>query len=108
MQTPSEMITGHILQNGLIYQATVLETTSLVRLCQAASNLRALADSGVLFEGYDGAEPQRTAACAALDELEHATACAVDSLHSILKRRQAREISDLRSIELFSELLTKE
>lgn len=42
---------------------------ALHRLIVAAMAVRELSDSGVLFEGYDGAEPQRSNACTALDEL---------------------------------------
>ncbi len=44
----------------------------LVRLAKAVAAVRGHIDTGVLFEGYDGREPQRTQACAAIDELEAA------------------------------------
>lgn len=53
-----------------------------LRVIVAATAVRALSDSGVLFEGYDGAEPQRTTACAALDEL----GASLDALATISHR----------------------
>lgn len=44
----------------------------LVRLAKAVAAVRGHIDTGALFEGYDGREPQRTQACAAIDELEAA------------------------------------
>ncbi len=54
---------------------------ALDRLIVAAMAVRTLSDSGVLFEGYDGAEPQRTNACAALDELGAALDAWMDLLY---------------------------
>ena len=71
------------------------EFEALVRLANAAAQVRAQASSGALFEGYDGAEPQRTQACAALDELEDATDAAITALQAIADRSRARKVHHL-------------
>lgn len=71
------------------------ELAALVRLANAAAQVRLQADNGVLFEGYDGAEPQRTQACAALDELEDATDAAIAALQAIADRSTARQVHHL-------------
>ncbi len=71
--------------------ATTTEFEALLRLANAAAQVRAQASSGALFEGYDGAEPQRAQACAALDELEDATDAAIAALQAIADRSTARQ-----------------
>lgn len=71
------------------------ELAVLIRLANAAAQVRLQADNGVLFEGYDGAEPQRTQACAALDELEDATDAAIAALQAIADRSAARQVHHL-------------
>lgn len=71
---------------------TDAELATLQRLIVAAIGIRTQADTGVLFEGYDGAEPQRTQACTALDELEHATDAAIAALRAFAERRTARAV----------------
>lgn len=68
------------------YAAQLPELATLLRLVNAAATVRAQADTGVLFEGYDGVEPQRAQACAALDELEDATDAAIAALQAIVDR----------------------
>lgn len=48
------------------------DVADLVRLANAVAAVRSHIDTGVLFEGYDGREPQRAQACGAMDELEAA------------------------------------
>lgn len=48
------------------------DVADLVRLAKAVAAVRGQIDTGALFEGYDGREPQRTEACQAIDELEAA------------------------------------
>lgn len=74
---------------------TFAELEALLRLANAAAQVRAQASSGALFEGYDGAEPQRTQACAALDELEDATDAAIAALQAIADRSTARQVHHL-------------
>lgn len=74
---------------------TDAELATLVRLAYAATQVHAQSSSGVLFEGYDGAEPQRTQACAALDELEDATDAAIAALQAIADRSRARQVHHL-------------
>lgn len=69
-----------------LHISTPAELAAFVRLAKAAAEVRAQADTGVLFEGYDGVEPQRAQACAALDELEHATDAAIAALQAIVDR----------------------
>ena len=57
----------------------------LVRLQQAALKICEIADSGDLFAGCDGAEPQRTNAVRAFDELQAATAAAATMLRDSVK-----------------------
>lgn len=71
---------------------TNADITTLQRLINAAVEIRIQSDTGVLFEGYDGAEPQRTQAVAALDELEDATAAAIATLQSLITRNAARNV----------------
>lgn len=75
--------------------ATGLEFEALLRLANAAAQVRLQADNGVLFEGYDGAEPQRSQAAAALDELEDATDAAITALQAIADRSRARQVHHL-------------
>jgi len=77
------------------YAARLPELATLLRLVNAAATVRAQADTGALFEGYDGAEPQRTQACAALDELEDATDAAIAALQAIAARSAARQVHHL-------------
>lgn len=63
----------------MIEELIVIASTDMAalrRLSQAVTAVLTLTDSGALFEGYDGADPQRAQACAALDELEAAAAAA--------------------------------
>ncbi|WP_415258856.1 hypothetical protein [Thauera phenylacetica] len=78
-----------------LHITTAPELAALVRLAVAAAQVRAQADAGVLFEGYDGAEPQRTQAAAALDELEDATDAAIAALQAIAARSTARQVHHL-------------
>lgn len=78
-----------------LHITTPAELDALVRLANAAAQVRLQADNGVLFEGYDGAEPQRTQACAALDELEDATDAAITALQAIADRSRARQVHHL-------------
>ena len=78
-----------------LHITTPAELDALVRLANAAAQVRAQASSGALFEGYDGAEPQRTQACAALDELEDATDAAITALQAIADRSRARQVHHL-------------
>lgn len=78
-----------------LHITTPAELAALVRLANAAAQVRLQADNGVLFEGYDGAEPQRTQACAALDELEDATDAAIAALQAIADRSTARQVHHL-------------
>ncbi len=78
-----------------LHITTPAELATLVRLANAAAQVRAQADTGALFEGYDGAEPQRTQACAALDELEDATDAAIAALQAIADRSTARQVHHL-------------
>ena len=78
-----------------LHLITPAELDALVRLANAAAQVRAQASSGALFEGYDGAEPQRTHACAALDELEDATDAAIAALQAIADRSRARQVNHL-------------
>ena len=48
------------------------DVAALVRLAKAVAAVRGQIETGALFEGYDGREPQRTEACQAIDELEAA------------------------------------
>lgn len=75
----SNRLAGHVATILGQHIATLCEIDALIRLTNAAAQVRAQASSGALFEGYDGAEPQRTQACAAIDELE-AAARRVDCL----------------------------
>ena len=68
---------------------------ALVRLANAAAQVRLQADNGVLFEGYDGAEPQRSQAAATLDELEDATDAAIAALQAIAVHSRARQVHHL-------------
>ena len=63
---------------------TPSQSLSVQRLITAAASVAALSDSGALGEGYDGAEPQRTAAVAALDELAEANHAAMNVLTEIV------------------------
>lgn len=78
-----------------LHITTPAELDALVRLANAAAQVRLQADTGALFEGYDGAEPQRTQACAALDELEDATDAAIAALQAIADRSTARQVHHL-------------
>jgi hypothetical protein len=78
-----------------LHITTPAEFEALLRLANAAAQVRLQADSGALFEGYDGAEPQRTQACAALDELEDATDAAITALQAIADRSRARQVHHL-------------
>lgn len=78
-----------------LHLITPAELDALVRLANAAAQVRAQASSGAMFEGYDGAEPQRTLACAALDELEDATDAAIAALQAIAARSTARQVHHL-------------
>lgn len=78
-----------------LHITTPAELEALIRLANAAAQVRLQADNGVLFEGYDGAEPQRTQACAALDELEDATDAAITALQAIADRSTARQVHHL-------------
>lgn len=78
-----------------LHITTHAEFEALLRLANAAAQVRAQASSGALFEGYDGAEPQRTQACAALDELEDATDAAITALQAIADRSRARQVHHL-------------
>lgn len=78
-----------------LHITTPAELDALVRLANAAAQVRLQADNGVLFEGYDGAEPQRAQACAALDELEDATDAAIAALQAIADRSTARQVHHL-------------
>ena len=78
-----------------LHITTPAELEALVRLANSAAQVRAQASSGALFEGYDGAEPQRTQACAALDELEDATDAAITALQAIADRSRARQVHHL-------------
>lgn len=60
--------------------ATMEQIAALVRLQHAALKICEIADSGELFAGCDGAEPQRTVAVTAFDELEAATTEAAQML----------------------------
>jgi hypothetical protein len=90
---PAPALSGRI-PGPPVATLTDAELTTLVRLAYAATQVHAQSSSGVLFEGYDGAEPQRTQACAALDELEHATDAAIAALKAI-GDRAARQIHHL-------------
>jgi hypothetical protein len=48
------------------------DIADLVRLAKALATLRGHIDSGLLFEGYNGREPQAQEAARAIDELEAA------------------------------------
>ena len=78
-----------------LHITTPAELDALVRLANAAAQVRLQADNGVLFEGYDGAEPQRSQAAAALDELEDATDAAITALQAIADRSRARQVHHL-------------
>ena len=78
-----------------LHITTPAELDALVRLANAAAQVRLQADIGVLFEGYDGAEPQRSQAAAALDELEDATDAAITALQAIADRSRARQVHHL-------------
>ena len=78
-----------------LHITTPAELDALVRLANAAAQVRLQADSGALFEGYDGAEPQRSQAAAALDELAAATAAAIAALQAIAVRSRARQVHHL-------------
>ena len=78
-----------------LHITTPAELDALVRLANAAAQVRLQADTGVLFEGYDGAEPQRSLAAAALDELEDATDAAIAALQAIAVRSRARQVHHL-------------
>ena len=91
----SNRLAGHVAQILGQHITTGLEFDALLRLANAAAQVRAQADTGVLFEGYDGAEPQRTQACAALDELEDATDAAIAALQAIADRSTARQVHNL-------------
>jgi hypothetical protein len=78
-----------------LHITTPAELEALVRLANAAAQVRLQADTGVLFEGYDGAEPQRSLAAAALDELEDATDAAIAALQAIAVRSRARQVHHL-------------
>lgn len=56
---------------------TDTQTRAIHRLIAAAASLNALADSGAIGEGYDGAEPQCAAVVGALDELADANLVAM-------------------------------
>lgn len=73
-----------------LYDATYTEVDALIRLVEAANLVRAQADNGTLFEGYDGREPQREQAADALDALEDATGAAIVALFHINRRATAR------------------
>ena len=88
----SNRLAGHVATILGQHVATGLEFEALLRLANAAAQVRAQADSGALFEGYDGAEPQCTQACAALDELEDATDAAIAALQAIADRSAARQV----------------
>ena len=88
----SNRLAGHVAQILGQHIATGPEFEALVRLANAAAQVRAQADTGVLFEGYDGAEPQRSQAAAALDELEDATDAAITALQAIADRSRARQV----------------
>lgn len=70
---------------------TPTDITALVRLVTASAKVRVLLDSGDLFAGYDGAEPQRTEAVAALDELEAATTAANTVLQRLITARHVEQ-----------------
>lgn len=91
----SNRLAGHVAQIPGQHITTGAEFEALLRLANAAAQVRAQADSGVLFEGYDGTEPQRTLACAALDELEDATDAAITALQAIAVRSRARQVHHL-------------
>ena len=91
----SNRLAGHVAQIPGLHITTPAELDALVRLANAAAQVRAQASSGALFEGYDGAEPQRTHACAALDELEDATDAAITALQAIADRSRARQVHHL-------------
>ena len=88
-------LAGHVAQILGQHIATGPEFEALVRLANAAAQVRLQADNGVLFEGYDGAEPQRSLAAAALDELEDATDAAIAALQAISVRSRARQVHHL-------------
>lgn len=87
----SNRLAGHVATILGQHIATLCEIDALIRLTNAAAQVRAQASSGALFEGYDGAEPQRAQACAALDELEDATDAAIAALQAITARSIARQ-----------------
>ena len=91
----SNRLAGHVAEILGQHITTGLEFEALVRLANAAAQVRLQADNGVLFEGYDGAEPQRTQAAAALDELEDATDAAITALQAIADRSRARQVHHL-------------
>lgn len=91
----SNRLAGHVAQILGQHITTGPELAALIRLAVAAAQVRAQADAGVLFEGYDGAEPQRAQACAALDELEDATDAAIAALQAIADRSTARQVHHL-------------
>lgn len=91
----SSRLAGHVAEILGQHITTGPELDALVRLANAAAQVRLQADNGVLFEGYDGAEPQRTQACAALDELEDATDAAIAALQAIADRSTARQVHHL-------------
>lgn len=91
----SNRLAGHVAQILGQHITTGPEFEALLRLANAAAQVRLQADSGALFEGYDGAEPQRTQAAAALDELEDATDAAITALQAIADRSRARQVHHL-------------
>lgn len=66
------MTTDQLARIAALHAIDSADLDDLVRLAKAVATVRGHIDTGVLFEGYDGREPQRTQACAALDELEAA------------------------------------
>lgn len=82
---------------------TFEDAQTLQRLISAAEAVCTITDNGELFAACDGAEPQRTTAVAALDELEHAHEAASHVLGRLIMRSAAPicdEAGDVTALQL--------
>lgn len=94
------MTADQLARIAVLHCITPADLAALQRLTRAAAVVSSHAATGTLFEGYDGAEPQRTQACAALDELEAATHAALGTVRAIACRQVGVDLDKATTQEL--------
>lgn len=94
------MTANQLARTAPLHYITAADLAALQRLAHAAAVVSSHASTGTLFQGYDGAEPQRTRACVALDELEAATHAALGTVRAIACRQVGVDLDKATTQEL--------